>query len=38
LQFFIAIRKHAMGDRKALLSLPLEIRRLLPQGSNEETE
>ena len=31
LDLFTAVRHHAMGDRKALLDLPLEIRRLLPQ-------
>jgi tetratricopeptide (TPR) repeat protein len=31
LDLFTAVRHHAMGDRRALLDLPLEIRRLLPQ-------
>ena len=33
LRVFRAVRRAALGDRKALFELPLEIRRLIPSGS-----
>ena len=33
LQMFNAVRRDSLGDRKALLSLPIELRRLVESGS-----
>jgi hypothetical protein len=35
LRLFSAARRAALGDRKALFDLPLEVRRLIPSGSIE---
>jgi len=38
LQIFQAARLDAMGDRKALLSLPIELRQLVERAKEESTE